>query len=74
VLVFPCTSHSSSVCLAMHCDGNTYKDTDKGLNVPKFDHGSTDGKGEKWRKWMTLFSSSFGQSYPLFVMHLNDVP
>jgi hypothetical protein len=23
VLVFPCTSYSSSVCLAMHCDGNT---------------------------------------------------
>jgi hypothetical protein len=51
-----------------------FKDTDKGLNVPKFDHGSTDGKGEKWRKWMTLFSSAFGQSYPMFAMHLNDVP
>jgi hypothetical protein len=50
------------------------KDVDKGLNVPKFDHGSTDGKGEKWRKWMTLFSSAFGQSYPLFAMQLNDVP
>jgi hypothetical protein len=34
------------------------KDTDKGLNVPKFDHGSTDGKGEKWHKWMTLFSKN----------------
>ncbi len=23
-LVFPCTSYSSSVCLTMHCDGNTH--------------------------------------------------
>jgi hypothetical protein len=50
------------------------KDSDKGLNVPKFDHGSTDGKGEKWQKWLTLLSSAFGQSYPMFAMQLNDVP
>jgi hypothetical protein len=24
MLVFPCTSHSSSVCLVMHYYGNTY--------------------------------------------------
>jgi hypothetical protein len=29
VLVFPCTSHSSSVCLAMHCDGNKQKHKEK---------------------------------------------
>jgi hypothetical protein len=50
------------------------KDSDKGLTVPKFDHGSTDSKGEKWRKWLTLLSSAFGQSYPVFAMQLNDVP
>jgi hypothetical protein len=52
----------------------SFKDSDKGLNVPKFDHGSTDGKGEKWRKWLTLLSSAFDQSYPMFAMQLNDVP
>jgi hypothetical protein len=38
-----------------------FKDSDKGLNVPKFYHSLTYSKGEKWRKWMTLFSSAFGQ-------------
>jgi hypothetical protein len=28
VLVFPCTSHSSSVCLVMHCDGTTTRIAD----------------------------------------------
>jgi hypothetical protein len=29
---------------------------------------------KKWRKWLTLLSSAFGQSYPVFAMQLNDVP
>ena len=46
------------------------KDSDKGLTVPKFDHGSTDSKGEKWRKWLTLLSSAFGPSHMCLIMKI----
>ena len=69
------TAHILAVTLKnVMSTSKSSKDSDKGLNVSKFDHGSTDGKGEKWQKWLTLLSSAFGQSYPMFAMQLNDVP
>ena len=44
------------------------------LAVPKFPHGSTVPRAEKWRSWAALLKSAFGMKYSLLTTLLSQEP
>ena len=44
------------------------------LAVPKFPHGSTVPRAEKWRSWAALLKSAFGMKYSLLTNLLSQEP
>ena len=57
-----------------HCKMPEDKKGSGALAVPKYPHGSTTPRAEKWRSWSAILKSAFGMKYPVLTTLLSQTP